>query len=328
MLSVPVLDGSHAVLFAAALGGITPFVYSLVTSVSLIAFLVFYLAVWHRGWFSAMVRGLCSREILTNPRLWRASVGRLNWALYAVAAFLVPEAVIAVIFGLEPVLDMLSLQRGMRRVDTSRYQPVPPRTLLLAAIAFVGMASVVIGSPAEGDGGEVAVAATAVGLAIALAGVALASQTVLSMPVGVRLARHIDRDTLNGEVGGAMAVTLFGNVITLPVLIVAAAIEVGSGASVSVAVLVFPFIAGFISHGVGATAYRSALLRSPYLNLTIMKYITPLAALAWLMLGQRLGAGSLEGVNTTLVLGGAVAVVAANLILARNPKDPPRQPTP
>ena len=243
-------------------------------------------------------------------------VAQFQLAPFAWSTSMVDVAIAAVLFEAWP-LGAVLLTAYLFKFE-GRYMRPGPLTVLPFVIAIVGIALVTLSHAGDTSIVEAvrhlssdAPLALAGGVGLALGATVLASMASFGFIWAAKLAAAIpqkERHTATSlEMFGVLVGVLVGNLVAIPGLALIGFIR--NEALVQGTLL--PALAGGLLAGAGAViCWRWGMLIASDLKILVIVYFTPLLALVWLYSLSLVG-----DVDGKLLLGGAVVIVVANLIL-------------
>lgn len=322
LMFVAVMGFSLIPLFVAWGGSQSPFIFNAMWKVGLAIVCVLFVTIAYRSLifdkyvWKAVAQNAVNRSML----LWL--VGYVDFALYAWSTQFIDVSVSAILFETSPIL--LILLTGWLFRDDGRYRKITARTLLLFAIAFVGVAAVIASQTVWlGNSASNSILAQVFGICLVLSAAAFTSLGAF----GFKWAAILASDIPNNHNHNNDALELFSVVIGI---IICTSISVPLTASVGVLrneplsyePIVFGVVAGVVIGSVGTIVWRKANLVTHNLSINAMAYFAPVLSLVWLF------ALSLVGdVNIMLLLFGAVLIIMANVLIYLEFDAPPqRQP--
>ncbi len=269
----------------------------------------------------------------------------LEYALFAWATDFIDAAAATVLFYTWPIGFVIIMALAYRR--EGRYRKNIPSVVSFMALAFLGVAFIVISEGSDLDPGKLAYAVINFNLLDLFRGTSLAILAAVFSSFGAftflwgreladKASRfhsimelEIDRSHL--EVFGAILGFAIGSVLSVPI---SGLIGVATGGDFQFNVLLTAIFGGFILHAGGTALFRWSNLMTSNLGLNAMPYATSVVALFWMFLISVAGipfwieniSGSsipswlvtLSGVGEVYVpflVIGTAAIVSANLLI-------------
>ena len=299
------IDAVFPLAVAMLLTGHAPLILGAGVVAGLAAGSVVYLAAAGGGVMRAAASdpGLLLRHM--KRRLFVLSaLGRLDRPLFVAAVALAGATAPTLVHGLTPISYMLVLERSMGR---GRYQPMGARSAPLLVLAAAGVSLVVLSQPAQPFGGGRWAVAAAMGLS--LVSVAAASLTALHLRWGTDYARASGVGR-RAEMAASLMGTVLAAVVAVPCLLIAGVV-LGGFDGAGTAFMVGTVI-GMLLRTPTVVLLRVANYATASVSVNALSYLSPvmsLGLLVWL--------GHAGGVDVRLAACGATAIVASNMVLAR-----------
>jgi drug/metabolite transporter (DMT)-like permease len=237
-------------------------------------------------------------------------VGRLAFAFFGWATQYVETATVSILHYMWPVIFVLGLSRWDRS-KRGRYRKVTALSWAGLALAFAGMAGVVIGTLGL-DGIESGWGRVLGMVMAAMSAVLMAGTIAFGYPLGAALASEI-----NDKMGRRLdqhrlefSCLLFAYCVSALMAVVPnVLIGMGAGGRIT-----WGSAAGAVAVGLsfvpGAVLSRKAVLITPDLTITAIVYVSPVVGLLWLGLFTQITVARLD-----LLVLGAVVVAVANIML-------------
>lgn len=282
-------------LFIAWSGGGSPFFFAAAWAGGLIACCAVILFVFYRPLvFDASAWKAVRRRMFSWYMLgWLGSYFAIS--LYALSTQFVDVAISAALYETWPIIFVALAMWFFR--DEGRYRKITSSTVLLFAVAFVGVASV-FASQAGGPNIFRAAASApflTLGVGVVL-GVSGASLAALGGACGLKWSSNLGADLAKEGAGGRDkgSLELFGAVIgsaicNSPIPVITALAGIGGGESLSLAPIAFGAAGGALI-GAGTTVvWRKANLTARNLDINLMRYASPALAVLWLSLFSLVG---------------------------------------
>ena len=277
------------------------------------------------------------RDLVFSRSVWRVVWRRTaTWAmffwviaffdipLFAMSAGVIDVAATAVLFEVWPIPLILLMSRLFK--SEGRYQQVGRFTLFAFILAVIGVALVVT-SQVGGLGrlreiGGASAGNVALGVSLAFGAAAMMALTGFGFKWGADTARELKESLRHNrgslELFSVVAGSLVGCALSTPTMVV---VGLGSGEVVEYTPLVYGLVGGPLVTALPSILWRKAMLITDNLGVSILMYFTPLVAICWLL------ALSLVGpIDVTLLLFGAVVIVAANIGIYLEGRETSRRP--
>ena len=317
--------GFSIVPLLVALGdGESPFIFAAAWKIGVAATCALILTVIYRSLvFSGSVWKVIWLRIASLPMLFWI-INYFDTALYAWSTQFIDVSITAVLYETWPILLVILASWLFR--DETRYRKITPMSVFLLVIAFVGVASV-IGSQAGGIANLAAASTELPSLALGVFLVLAAALLTALTAFGFRWAVDLASDLPNDEGRDSDSLELFSTVVGLAIVSLinfplTALAGFARNEPVSLTPIAFGATGGVLVGAIVVIVWRKANLISHNLELNVMVYLTPVAALGWLFAFSLVGDVSLGYLAIGLTM-----IVAANVglyIELRPSRDPAR----
>ena len=245
--------------------------------------------------------------------LWLGVVGRFAVAFFAWATQYVEAATVSVLHYTWPVIFILGLSRWDRS-KRRRYRRVTGFSWTGLGLAFVGMASVVIGTLGF-DLTQADLLGRVFGMVLAvISALLLACNTAVGYPISESLSSEITGKTdghLDEHLLEFCCLLFVGCVSGLLAIVPNLMIGWVGGGQISLATFGWAVAVGFTFVPGGVLA-RKAVLITPDLAVNALIYASPVVGLVWLGLFTDIVVARLD-----LLVAGSLLVAVANLLLNR-----------
>ena len=282
---------------------------------------------FNAGWRLGAIAGCASflsifyRDLICDTRVWTAVRRRatsplmLLWViaffdlpLYALAVQFINVSIPAMLFEVRMVFVIFLTSRLFR--GQRRYRRITFRSILLIALAFMGVSAVITSQTGGwGSGVEFSPGRLALGVSLALGAAALTSMTALGFRWGTDLAgdllhhpRYQEDDLeLFGIVVGIIISSTLSVVITMP-------LSFGYGQGFPVESIVYGAGGGVVIGTFSAIGWRKANLLIRNLAINVLVYMSPVLAILWMF-----AFGLIDDVSLGYLMFGAAMIIMANV---------------
>ena len=261
-------------------------------------------------------------EQMKTPVMLLALLAETSHLLFAFASQLVDTTVASVIHEASvPLMHMLVLI-GLTTAGKRRYHRLKASSLALWLLAMVGMILVVIGASGPDPTGQQSLGLVIFGIVLALVSGFISAGHAYQIRWGIKLRQQIaqasparsELATTQRDKLELACIMLSYCLSALVVMVISYAVGFSLGAELELSSFSRIFLGGALILFSGHLLSKWAYMKTPDLKIGALGYLTPLIALGWLILFTDAGGGS----NLSLVISGAVILVGANILLARN----------
>ena len=315
MVAVAAFLISFFPVFVAFSGTGSPFLFGCAWQIGLVLGLVVFLSKQYP-------------DLLWSPYVWKRVGGHITsirmaaWvasqshtALFAWSASVVEVAITSALYSVSPLATAL-LTTWLFRSE-GRYQRIGPPVILAFLAAAAGVSLVLLSYAGDGGLSKIGAyvasppAALGVGATVALSGAAIASLDGFGFRWGAAVASDLlctrGRDAASLEMFSGVAGLVICSLFTAPGLVL---FGLARGEPVALTSLWWALIGGIAVASVATVLWRRAILKASSLKILLAVHLRPLLSLAWLYSLSLVG-----DVDGKLLLGGAVVIVVANLLV-------------
>ena len=240
-------------------------------------------------------------------------VGACGFAFFALGLAFVDVSLAAILYEIWPLL--LILLAPFLFKDNQRYDPTSVVTWFFIAVAVVGVVLVILShndapQPLLDIGADFSNPRTLIGIALVLVtAIGQAALAAFTLKMGDSLAaKNTDLETpRTNEIVFTMVMACICHAIGGAVLCVIGLIVSGT---LSLNQLYYAILGGFFVTSIGTFTFRVANLSTRNLGVNALAFATPLVALGWLWLFEKLSVTHLD-----YLIIGAMGIVASNMLI-------------